>query len=153
MNTWIKNQYALSNMPERYMALTEAYQTRNTRKRRKLSRRSTRTSAPSVNTKPDTGSNSSKSLFGPLLEVISSVSNEEDMSFDEFVEPLLPDLIDASAMTQVEKIQYDKFVSACAVSRNVLSVRCGSEAFTNRVSRSYRCLDCRPHRPWISYLH
>lgn len=46
--------------------------------------------------------------FAPLLETLTQTqSSEEPPTFEWSIEPLLPDLIEASAIAQVQRIRHD----------------------------------------------
>ena len=51
-------------------------------------------------------------LFAPLLDAVAVATDQDrrPLSFEEFIEPLLPDLIEASAAAQVARIRTDQDV-------------------------------------------
>lgn len=50
-------------------------------------------------------------LLDPLLELLPESPSEELYPFEEFIQSLLPELVDASAMAQVERLSIDEIVS------------------------------------------
>ena len=48
--------------------------------------------------------------MGPILASLPEKFTSHDSDFDDFIETMLPELIDASAMAQVARLQYDDIV-------------------------------------------
>ncbi len=70
------------------------------RKRRKLSRNA-HTTKTSTGPSPEP----SEAAFSPFDKLINSLGEESD-SFEQFIEPLMPELLEAAAIAQVEKLEY-----------------------------------------------
>ncbi len=94
------------------------YALQSRRKRRKVARtnvaRSTKfKTAADCGTPGDT--KLEETIHSAMKELIAGIPDgdaSDDYSFEDFIDTILPELVDAAAMAQVERLQYDDIVGS-----------------------------------------